>query len=381
MRAEQSNTSVVYGDRLILKLFRRVDEGVNPDLEIGAFLTDKARFPHIPPVAGALEYRRGRGEPMTLAILQGYVPNEGDAWRYTLDILNRYFERVLAQLPEVQELTLPRAPLLELSEGEIPPLAYEMIGTYLESARLLGQRTADLHVTLASNADDPNFAPEAFTPFYQRSLYQSMRNLTDQVFELLRKRLPALPEAVRQDAQKVLGLEEEILRRLRELTERKVKAQRTRIHGDYHLGQVLWTGKDFVIIDFEGEPAHSLSSRRIKRSPLRDVAGMLRSFHYAAYGALHGQVNIGVVRAEDLPTWEPWARLWTSWVSSAFLKSYLKVAGQGAFLLADREELCLLLEAYLLEKAIYEVGYELNNRPDWVRFPLEGIAQLLEPSG
>jgi len=381
MRAEQSNTSVVFGDRLILKLFRRIDEGVNPDLEIGAFLTDKAGFPYIPPVAGALEYRRGRGEPMTLAILQGYVPNEGDAWKYTLDSLNRYFERVLARLPEMTELPLLRGSLLELAEGEIPPLAHETIGTYLESARLLGQRTADLHVTLASNPDDPNFAPEPFSPFYQRSLYQSMRNLTDQVFELLRRRVRALPEAAREDAQKVLGLEEEILRRLRELTERKVRALRTRIHGDYHLGQVLWTGKDFVIIDFEGEPAHSLSSRRIKRSPLRDVAGMLRSFHYAAYGALHGQASIGVIRAEDLPTWEPWARLWTTWVSSAFLKSYLKVASQGAFLPADREELSLLLEAYLLEKAIYEVGYELNNRPDWVRLPLEGIAQLLEPSG
>jgi maltose alpha-D-glucosyltransferase/alpha-amylase len=380
MRAEQSNTSILFGDRLIFKLFRRLDEGVNPDLEIGLFLSDKAGFPHIPPVAGALEYRRGRGEPMTMGILLSFVANEGDAWRYTLDSLGRYFERILAQPPDQPELALPRQSVLELTAGEIPSLMHEMIGTYLESVRTLGQRTADLHVTLASNTSDPNFAPEAFTPFYQRSLYQSMRNLTDQVFELLRKRLRYLPEDARADAQRVLDQENEILGRFHALVNRKIAALRTRVHGDYHLGQVLWTGKDFVIIDFEGEPAHSLSSRRIKRSPLRDVAGMLRSFHYAAFGALYGQVHAGGIRLEDLAAREPWARLWTAWVSSAFLKSYLTVAEQGAFLPRDREELSLLLNAYLLEKAVYEVGYELNNRPDWIHLPLGGILQLLEPS-
>ena len=378
LRGEQSNTSMVYGDRFILKLFRKLDAGVNPDLEIGRYLTEKARFPHIPPLAGSIEYRRGRGEPMTLAILQGFVPNEGDAWHYTLDILGRYFERILARPDQLEEVEPPHQPLLALAEGEIPAPIHERIGTYLELARLLGQRSAELHLALAAEKEDPAFAPEAFTPFYQRSLYQSMRNLTAEVLALLRKRLRDLPESGRAEANKVLQSEDEILRRFRAIHHRKITAMRTRIHGDYHLGQVLWTGKDFVIIDFEGEPARSLSARRIKRSPLRDVAGMLRSFQYAAYGALQNQVQRGVIPADQLPRWEPWARLWIAWVSSAFLKSYLKIAATGSFLPQDPAELAALIEAYLLEKAIYEVGYELNNRPDWVRLPLLGIVELLE---
>jgi len=380
LRAEQSNTSVLFGDRLILKLFRRLDEGLNPDLEIGAFLTEIG-FPHTPPVAGALEYRVPGRQTMTLAALQGYVTNEGDAWRFTLDSLGRYYERMLAQPVRVEELPFPQQPLPGLAETDIPALVLEHVGSYLESARLLGQRTADLHVALASNTSDPALAPEPLTPFYQRSLYQSMRNLADQVFELLGHRLRHLPAAARPLAEKVLALEKTVLGRLRVLTQRKITGLRTRVHGDFHLGQVLWTGKDFVIIDFEGEPAHSLSARRLKRSPLRDVAGMLRSFDYAAHGALDQQVRAGIIRPENLTGPESWAALWTAWVSAAYLKSYLAGAARGAFLPADREELGILLETFLLEKAIYEVGYELNNRPDWVALPLRGIIRVLsEPS-
>ncbi len=416
LKAEQSNTSVVYGDRFILKVFRRLDEGMNPDLEIGRFLTEKTSFAHVPPVTGAIEYLRKNGELLTLAILQGFVPNEGDAWQYTLDALGHYFERVLAH-PEVQVPSIPQKPLLALSEDAPPPLANELIGTYLESARLLGLRTAELHVALASDPhepafapepfpefdqrslyqsmrslsgqvfqmlrkrlwDAPDFAPEPFSTLYQRSLYQSMHSLTDQVFQLLRKRLKDLPDTVREEAEKVVGLEGEVLRRFRSLLQQKVTAMRIRCHGDYHLGQVLYTGKDFVIIDFEGEPARSLSERRIKRSPLRDVAGMLRSFHYASYAALFGQV--ASVRPEDFPALDPWARFWHLWVSATFLKAYLEVGQQAPFLPQDRGELQVLLDAHLLEKAIYELGYELNNRPDWVKVPLQGILQLLEIAG
>jgi len=381
LRAEQSNTSALFGDRFVLKLFRRAEEGVNPDLELGLFLTEQAAFPHAPPVAGHLEYRRGREEPMTLAILQAYMPNEGDAWRYTLDSLSRYLEGVATVRGETPEAPVPVEPLLTLAEGDIPPLAHELIGTYLESARLLGRRTAELHVALASGSDDPAFALEPFSTLYQRSLYQSMRSLTGQVCELLRKNLRTLPEDTQALGRGVLDREHEILRRFLSVFERKITAMRGRIHGDYHLGQVLYTGKDFVIIDFEGEPARSLSERRIKRSFLRDVAGMLRSFHYAAYTALFGQVAGGMLRTEDFPAVEPWTRLWNRWVSSAFLRSYLEVAGQGSFLPKKREELEVLLNAYLLEKAIYELGYELNNRPDWVRLPLTGISQMLDGTG
>jgi maltose alpha-D-glucosyltransferase/alpha-amylase len=381
MKAEQSNTSVIYGDRLILKLFRRPEEGVNPDLEIGTFLTERARFPHIPPVAGALEYRRGQGEPMTLAVLQGFVPNQGDAWRYTLDALGQYFEHVAAHgAPPPEALQVPR-PLLTLLEEPLPPPVQELVGAYGEAARLLGQRTGELHVALASDPNDPSFAPEPFSALYQRSLFQSRRNLTGQVFALLRRYVRERPEAAGEDARKVLDLEGEVRKRFRSVLDRKITAMRIRVHGDYHLGQVLYTGKDFVIIDFEGEPARSLSERRIKRSPLRDVAGMLRSFHYAAYTALLGEVDGGAVRPEDLAALEPWARLWHQWVASTFLRAYLEVADRGPFLPRSREETAALLDSYVLEKAVYELGYELNNRPEWVKQPLRGILQHLEAAG
>ncbi|HSL98558.1 MAG TPA: putative maltokinase, partial [Candidatus Limnocylindria bacterium] len=377
-KAEQSNTSVFFGDRLILKLIRKLDEGQNPDLEIGAFLTDKARFPHIPPVAGALEYRRNHEESMTLAILQGFVPNQGDAWKYTLDYLGRFYERALSLSPEAKTEACPKESALMLVGETVPELAADLIGTYLVSARQMGQRTAEMHVALASDVDNPAFAPESFSAHYQRALYQSMRNLTSQTLPLLQKRLRSLPEAVREEAKQVLDLQDKILKRFRSILDRKITAMRIRVHGDYHLGQVLFTGKDFVIIDFEGEPARSLSSRRIKRSPLRDVAGMLRSFHYAANAPFIGKMGGGGFRLDDSLRLEPWAHCWTLWVSAAFLSSYLGVSAQASFLPKSREELSLLLSVYLLEKSIYELGYELNNRPDWVKLPLRGILQLLE---
>jgi maltose alpha-D-glucosyltransferase/alpha-amylase len=266
---------------------------------------------------------------------------------------------------------------LDLAVEDPPKLATDLIGLYLESARLLGERTADLHVALASALDDPNFVPEPISPFYQRSLQQSMRSLTRQVFELLHSRLPLLSETLQDQARQVLGLEEAILSRFQSILGQKSTAVRIRCHGDYHLGQVLYTGKDFVIIDFEGEPARPLSERRIKRSALRDVAGMLRSLHYAAYSALLNQEASGTVRHEAMPALEPWARFWYLWVSAAFLKSYLTAARRAPLLTQDREGLQVMLDALVLEKAIYELGYELNNRPDWVRIPLRGILDLV----
>jgi maltose alpha-D-glucosyltransferase/alpha-amylase len=377
LKAEQSNTSVIYGDRFILKLFRRLDEGVNPELEIGRLLTEKTTLTHVPPLAGFVEYRRGRQEPLTLAILQRLVPKEGDAWQYSLDELERYFERVLTDHPEAEEVAVPAESLLDLAEEGPPRLATDLIGPYLESARLLGERTADLHVALASALDDPSFVPEPMSPFSQRSVYQSMRSLTGQVLQLLRQRLPEIPAELSDEAQQLLGLEETILQRFQSILGGKSTAMLIRCHGDYHLGQVLYTGKDFVIIDFEGEPARPLSERRIKRCALRDVAGMLRSFHYAAYATLFNHTVSVTVRPEDIAALKPWARFWYRWVSAAFLKAYLAEASQVPFLPQERDELQVLLDAHLLEKAIYELGYELNNRPDWIGIPLQGILDLV----
>ena len=370
VQAEQTNTSIVYGDRLVLKVFRRMEEGINPDLEMGQFLTETVQFPNIPPVAGALEYQRGPVSPSTVAILQGYVPNEGDAWQYTLDTLDSYLEQARTRLPEEQSPPISAAPLFDLSRTEIPGLAFELIGSYLESARLLGQRTAELHAALSSS-DDPAFAPERFSTLYQRSLYQSFRALTAQVYRLVRGAGRRIPQTVQ-----ILDLEDEIMRRFRRLLELKIDAARIRIHGDYHLGQVLWTGRDFVIIDFEGEPARPLGERRIKRSPLRDVAGMLRSFHYAAYTALARETSDPV---SDNPAFlEPWALFWYQRVGATFLQAYLDATPRGGILPPEGPQMRVLLEVFMLEKALYELRYELNNRPEWVRIPIQGILQQLE---
>ena len=376
-KAEQSNSSVVFGDRMILKIFRRIDRGINPDLEIGGFLTEEAAFPHVPPVGGSLQYAKAHEEPMTLAILMGFVPNQGDAWQYTLDSLGLFFEQAMARSADIKEVPCPGCRPLRMADDIVPAKVNELIGSYLLSARRLGERTAEFHLAMASNVENPAFAPEPFSPFYQRSLYQSMRNLTAQTFSLMQKRVRTLPEAVRDPAREVLEMEARILKRFQAILDRKITAMRIRVHGDYHLGQVLFTGKEFVLIDFEGEPARSLSDRRIKRSPVRDVAGMLRSFHYASYAPLIGEVG-GSVRSGDVKSLEPWADCWNGWVSAAFLQGYLALAKEGAFLPRTREELSILLDTFLLEKAIYELGYELNNRPDWVKLPLLGIRSLME---
>ncbi|HEX2026473.1 MAG TPA: maltose alpha-D-glucosyltransferase [Nitriliruptorales bacterium] len=380
LRAEQSNTSVIYGDRFILKLFRRVEQGTNPDLEVSRFLTERARFPHVPPVAGVIVYRRPRGEPLTLALLQGYVPNEGDAWAYTLDTLGRYYELALSELHDGGgRPPLPKQRFSELARDPIPEDVYTRIGHYVASAELLGQRTAELHLALASDTEDRAFAPEEFSTLYQRSLYQSMRTLTRKTFQLLRRTLDQLQD-VREEADQLLEREAEILDRFRDLTAGKLETVRIRIHGDYHLGQVLHTGRDFVIIDFEGEPARPLGERRLKRSPLRDVAGMLRSFHYAAYAGLFEQDERGVIGGPDQRAGlELWTRYWHTWISAAYLHRYLATAGRVAFIPNGHDEMCTLLDAYLLEKGIYELAYELNNRPTWVRIPLQGVLQLLAP--
>jgi maltose alpha-D-glucosyltransferase / alpha-amylase len=380
LKAEQSNSSVLYGDKFILKLFRRLDVGVNPDLEIGRFLTQR-EFPNVPPLAGALEYRARKDERLSLAVLGGFVANAKDAWQLTLDALGRYYDR--AGTLNAQGEAPPAVGSNPAHAGalEAAPILLELVGTYLESARLLGVRTAELHRALAADLEDPSFAPEPFTPHYVRGLYQSMRNLALQNLRLLRKQLKTLAADVVPAAEQVLARENELIQRYRPLFERRISAKRIRVHGDYHLGQVLWTGRDFVILDFEGEPAVALSERRIKRSPLRDVAGMIRSFDYAAHAGLAQHVERGNLPPENMAGFEPWALVWHQVVSETFLRAYQQASVDSEVLPRAPEELHVLLQAYLLNKAMYELGYELNNRPAWVRIPLHGVLRLLTESG
>ncbi|MEO8457207.1 MAG: maltose alpha-D-glucosyltransferase [Chloroflexota bacterium] len=378
LRGEQSNTSIAFGDRFIMKLVRKPDVGVNPDLEIGLFLT--ARAPHVntPGIAGYMEYRRPRQQPMTLAIMQDHVHNEGSAWSYTVDALSTYMERVLSEKMSDTEAPEVEGKPLALASQPVPELASDMMGAYIQAAEMMGRRTGELHSALASAPDDPAFAPEAMTPFYQRSLYQSLRGLVASVYPLLKKKLRDLPEDERADAEAVITAEKTVMKRFHTVIDSKLSGMRIRTHGDFHLGQLLYTGKDFVIIDFEGEPARPLSERRLKRSPLRDVAGMLRSFHYASYSAMHSQASLGFVRPDQRDRVDGWARYWYTNASAAYLRGYLGTTKESNILPQTPEEIEVLLDAFVLEKALYEIGYELNNRPDWVRIPLAGILQMLE---
>lgn len=317
---------------------------------------------------------------MTLGILREFIGDTRSGWEYTLDSLRDYFEHVTVQQAAITEIPVPSGSLLDLQAVDIPELASQTIGAYLASAQLLGQSTAELHIALASDPDNPRFAPEPFSSFYQRSIYQYARNLTGQVLLLLRQRLKSLPPETQQLGQAVLNRQEEIMGRFQLVLNQKITALRTRCHGDYHLGQVLYTGKDFIIVDFEGEPGRSLGERRIKRSPLRDVAGMLHSFNYAATQALHNEVESGMLRFENLPLMEQWVQFWYSWVSATFLNTYLETASKDSFLPKTKAELQVLLDAYLLEKVIYGLGSELNNRPEWVYISLQWILQLLGSS-
>jgi maltose alpha-D-glucosyltransferase / alpha-amylase len=378
MRAEQSNSSVVYEKRLVLKIFRRLEQGLNPDLEIGAFLTAKTSFRNVPPLAGYLEYLSETGARTALGILQGYIANEGDAWQFTLKALAEYYGEA-QRSGSLGASEVPHSPLLSLCGQTLPDKARQRIGYYLDSAALLGRRTAELHLALASDQKDPDFAPQAFSEAELRALANSAVQLLTANFDLLGRLKHKMPDHSREDAESALRLEERARGRLQLLAGRRISAMVTRIHGDYHLGQVLFTGSDFVIIDFEGEPARPLAERRKKRSPLQDVAGMLRSFHYAAYAPLLHD-NGEKLPHETLQDLGNWAQYWQRWVSATFLKKYLEVSGNSNFIPKDGEELALLLDLYLLDKAVYELGYELNNRPSWVRIPLDGLSQLLQNS-
>lgn len=378
LKVEQSNTSILYGNRYFLKIFRKLDEGVNPDQELGSYLTNNTDFQNIPPYLGTLDYRNNTD--MSLGILQGYIQNEGDAWRYTHDSFHNYFERVLARKREGVDVLDNMPPSVAGQIGkEPPPVIRQLIGEiYIDMIGLLGQRTAELHIALASEQNEKEFAPEPFSLLYQRSLFQSMNSLTKRVFQSLRRKVKDIGDDIRPEAESVLAMEKEIRESFRSLYKNKFSAMKIRIHGDYHLGQVLWMGNDFTIIDFEGEPLRPLGERRLKKSPIRDVTGMIRSFHYAAYSALFSRTQFNGTEFKEL---EMWSELWYRYVAGQFLGSYLRTAKGAAFIPDSMDELEIMLRCYLLEKAVYEIGYEMDNRPDWLIIPLKGVKSLMEDQG
>jgi maltose alpha-D-glucosyltransferase / alpha-amylase len=372
--AAHANAAIQYGDRFILKVFRRVPDGVSPELELGRFLN--SRVPGLtPPLVGALEYRVGRKEPSTLAVLQRFVPNEGTAWEHARQELGRFYERVLTRPNSDVLPPEPEGSVVTLMQQDPPPEVIEALGHYREQAGQLGRRTAELHLALASAPDDPAFAPESYSSFDRRSLYQSLRNLVGRVLRTLRARIPQLPERSQPLARAVADHETQMLMRFEPLLHQRISALRIRCHGDYHLNQVLFTGKDFVIMDFEGGGDATLPERRRKRSPLRDVAGMLRSFHYAAFDALIEGRGLSV-RDADRAIAERWAQVWHGWISANYFRSYCSLVGDAGFLPHDQEQLRLLVDRFVLAKAFHELGHELVEARESVIIPLHGIAQM-----
>jgi len=290
--------------------------------------------------------------------------------------LNDYNDEVLANTNASQSN-------LELVGTLTQPVAYEHIpellkskldGTVAELVRLLGERTGEMHLALASNQDDPAFKPEEYSLHYQRSLFSGLQSSVRVAFQSLSRNMKKLPDSVRKEAEEILSMREEILAILKKIYSRKIDVTKIRIHGDYHLGQVLFTGKDFMILDFEGEPARSYSERRLKYSPLRDVAGMIRSFHYAAYGSLFLDNQI---RPEDIEQLLPHVEQWYHYMSGFFVGAYLQAVNGSSFVPKQTEDLEIMLQTFLLQKAVYELNYELNNRPDWVIVPLRGIKSIV----
>src|SRR5246127_3167595 len=377
IKAEQSNSSIIYGDRAILKFFRRTAEGENPDLEIGRFLTEEKDFPHIPAVAGWIEYRGQDHSEMSLGILQAFVPNVGDAWQFTLKALSSFWKEA-EKYSELHPAAMlqNQGPVAD-DRQNLPAPIITHISPYLDAVSQLGKRTAELHLALGAESTDPRFVPEPYTASFQREFKQALQALAERNFALLAMKLKELPAELRGKANDLIARQDQILRRYDAVLGNPIRAMRTRIHGDYHLGQVLYTGSDFVIIDFEGEPARPIAERRIKRSPLQDVAGMLRSFHYAAF-SFH-LASPDRAPAEEIKTYDvrPWAERWYACVSERFLNGYFDNVVGASFVPPDHDELLPLLRLHLLDKAVYELGYELNNRPAWVAIPLEGISQLL----
>ncbi len=374
LRAEQSNTSLVYGESLFMKLYRRLDPGVNPDVEVSASLTRETAYTNFPPYNGSLEWHSKGEAPITIALLLGFVANENDAWTHMVHAAARFLDEAVPRVGDPLTGDIPSDPWQGVA-CQIPAALQDLIGPmYLHQASLLGRRTAELHLALASLTGTADVTPEPFSLLYQKSVYQSMRALTMRVFRQLRDSASTLPDDAQEPVSRVLALRDQILGRLRGMSQRKFAAMKIRIHGDYHLGQVLYTGDDFVIIDFEGEPARPLSERRLKRSALRDVAGMVRSFHYAAHTALRQDHMYGA----DTERLRVLAEQWFRCMSASFLDAYVTTVGTPDFLPADGADRKTLFDIFLLEKAIYEMGYEINNRPDWLAIPATGVLALME---
>ncbi len=376
--AEQSNTSIILGDAFVLKFYRKLEKGLNPDVEISLFLTEKNRFNAMARVVGTMHYQDASGQDATMGMLQEFIANEGDGWSYSLSALHDYFTQVESRLAKGDSAPVMEIPLPDALSQDPPPAFVAMTGDYFQSMRVLGRRTAEFHLALAEEKKNIAFKPETSTVGFTEQLVEAVIRQIQDVLPVLAGKTAQLPIEVRKNAERVLNGAPELLERAGEMTGMGEKlGQLIRHHGDYHLGQILRTREnDFILLDFEGEPLRPLAERRRKGSAIKDLAGMLRSFHYAAETAL-ATAAAAAGEGGSKEKLKPWSRAWYEWMSSAFIRAYLETAAGAAFL-PSAADMATVLDIYLLEKAFYELKYEMNNRPEWLHIPLAGIVEILD---
>ena len=370
---EQSNSSLQFGKNFFFKLFRKLEEGKNPEVEIGEHI-NKSDFNHAPHLIGTLTYKHSN-RIMSLAVVHEVVEATSGAWDLFQSQLADFIEDAMPNDPaDAQKAQMAAGDFFSMQKANLPAWFVEATGYPASLMRLLGQRTGELHRVLGDEQYGMDFLAEDITPFYQRSLYQSLRNRAGRTRFLLEKENPLLPEDAKALKAKLFERWNIVERQFVGVkTSPAFGGKRIRIHGDYHLGQVLFTGKDFTILDFEGEPMRALSARRLKHSPLQDVAGMMRSIDYAIFYFAKEKIT----RDADREKLEPWLKLWRDWMSHEFFEGYLEACRGTDLLPPDMKNIRYLTEVLILEKALYEVGYELGSRPAWVTVPLRGINDLL----
>jgi maltose alpha-D-glucosyltransferase/alpha-amylase len=373
---DQSNTSVEYNGKYFFKAYRRLFRDANPDLELTKFLSDISDYKNSPKYAGSVSWVINPYSTISIGIMQEKIPNKGEAWNHTLDMIKGYFERIEATGAKSKDIQSVQA------MDWIPPSNLHsdfrlLIGDdTIKKVEQMALRIAEMHIALFNNKIDLKFTPIAFNGDYTVWLKNRIIYQVNARFILVEENFKKLKGLARDYAEDFLDHREEITTRFLAFNEINLNSSRIRIHGDLHLGQILMTeDNDFYIIDYEGEPESTIRDRKVKQTPLKDVAGMLRSFHYAVYATIFSEKNNFKLSKEEL--FEAGEKYYKA-ISAVFLNRYVNTAMDNQLDIGYKAEIKYLLEYHLLEKAVYEIGYELKARPDWVIIPLTGIKQILE---
>lgn len=374
VHSEQSNTSIVYGEHCILKLYRKLQQGTNPDYDMSRFLTEQGDFHNVPAVAGALTYRKADNiQRYMIGLLHQYFVNQGDGWALTVEELRRFYERAETRLHLLCKFTTEGRTLAQLLADDIPVEVQQMMGIYLEDTHKLGLRTGQMHRILASGKPGTAFSAESMTANELAHFAKETSERAEKIYELLAAHTAKAQPPQRDMIAELISMKEEIAGRVQKLTQCS-GLKKIRCHGDLHLGQVLNIFDDFIIFDFEGEPGRSIEERVQKQPALKDVAGMVRSFNYAGFASLF---KFAHNRPEDIDQFLPWAMACSTWSAVAFLKGYRTATTGSEVVPGTADEFTRALEPFVVDKAIYEINYELNNRPDWLTIPLVGLLEYL----